>query len=129
MNYQAFTASDKAYADSILDFIDPLKLITYRIYRDSCITRGEHKIKDLRILNRNIRNLIMIDNSITCFFSQLDNGIPIKSFYGESNDVCLVEITNLFNELHSSEDVTTVLRKMYCLSKLEQSYKISHIHK
>jgi CTD small phosphatase-like protein 2 len=39
-NFQVitFTASDKSYADAILDQIDPhMKLIQMRLYRDHCI--------------------------------------------------------------------------------------------
>lgn len=51
-----FTASEKSYADSILDFIDPQKrYFDARLYRDSCIETsiscgGSSYLKDLRII-------------------------------------------------------------------------------
>lgn len=46
-----FTASHKAYADVVLDMIDPHnEIFEMRLYRDSCIrTQDGVYIKDLRI--------------------------------------------------------------------------------
>ncbi len=52
-----FTASHKAYADVVLDYLDPTRqLIQYRMYRDHCIrTPDGIYVKDLRIIaNRNL---------------------------------------------------------------------------
>lgn len=52
-NFQVivFTASHQAYADSILDYIDPKReLFQHRLYRQHCILTSEgHYVKDLRI--------------------------------------------------------------------------------
>lgn len=47
-----FTASDKQYADPIIDFLDPNgELIHFRLYRDHCIEMEDgNYIKDLRII-------------------------------------------------------------------------------
>lgn len=76
-----FTASNSTYADPILDLIDPdRKYITYRLYRQHCIPKGKHKLKDLRIFsNRSLKDLVIIDNSLSCFSQQIDNGILISS--------------------------------------------------
>lgn len=53
-NYQVvvFTASHRAYADVVLDLLDPKReLIAMRLYRDHCIRTEEGiYIKDLRII-------------------------------------------------------------------------------
>ena len=73
-----FTASHACYADVVLDYIDPdNSLIHHRLYRESCImVKGVH-IKDLRILNRDLKDVVIIDNAAYSFGYQLDNGIPI----------------------------------------------------
>ncbi len=44
-------------------------------------------IKDLRIFgNRELKDIIIIDNNATCFAYQIDNGIPIVPFYDDEND-------------------------------------------
>ena len=65
----AFTAADKQYADAILDFIDPdSTLISYRIYRDSCVETSCGFVKDLRVIaNRNLDEIVLVDNSVLSF--------------------------------------------------------------
>ena len=64
-----FTASKKIYADPILNYLDPNnEYISYRLYREQCITIKEKiLIKDLRIINRDLKNLAIVDNSISSF--------------------------------------------------------------
>jgi CTD small phosphatase-like protein 2 len=41
-------------------------------------------VKDLRILkDRDLKDIIVVDNSIISFAFNLDNGVPIKSFSRE----------------------------------------------
>jgi CTD small phosphatase-like protein 2 len=48
---------------------------------------GGLKIKDLRIIkNRNIKDIILVDNLVHSFGLQLDNGIPILDFTNDKND-------------------------------------------
>ena len=42
--------------------------------------------KDLRIINRELKDMILVDNSINCFYNQLENGIPILPFYNNKED-------------------------------------------
>jgi len=65
-----FTASNKEYADTILDYIDPTgTLIQHRFYRESCIkTTDNVYIKDLRIFrNVNLKDIIIVDNAVYSF--------------------------------------------------------------
>lgn len=34
-------------------------------------------IKDLRVINRNLKDLVLVDNAAYSYAFQLDNGIPI----------------------------------------------------
>lgn len=90
----AFTASERSYADSILNLIDPdYDLIQHRLYREHC-TRLNSKIyaKDLRILGRNLSQVILIDNSPFSYIFQLPNAIPILSYYsGEDTELLKLE--------------------------------------
>ena len=86
-----FTASYKEYADAILNYIDPKnELFDYRLYKNNCShNNGNEKImiKDLRIIkNRNLKDVVLVDNSGISFLMQPDNGIPILSFYGKKGD-------------------------------------------
>lgn len=83
-----FTASEKHYADCVLDILDPNNdLIDHRLYRESCISMGNMYIKDLRILqNRRLSSVVLVDNLAQSFAFQLNNGIPIVSWYNDRND-------------------------------------------
>ena len=84
-----FTAGEQDYADTILNFIDEDRtVIKHRLYRQHCV-RPESGVyvKDLSIIaDRNISEMIIVDNSIISFAFNLNNGIPIKAFVGDGND-------------------------------------------
>lgn len=67
----------------VLDEIDPdRQIIKHRLYRENCI-QIHHNIyaKDLRIINRDLKNLILVDNAPYSYIYQLENGIPILPYY------------------------------------------------
>ena len=68
-----FTASHSYYADVVLDFIDPNKeFFAHRLYRQSCIdTPSGIMVKDLRIINREIQNMILVDNQTYSYAFQV----------------------------------------------------------
>ena len=80
-----FTAGEQDYADAILDFIDEDRsIITHRLYRNHCIRSAPRiYVKDLRIIeDRDMKDLIIVDNSIVSFLFNMSNGVPIHSFTG-----------------------------------------------
>ena len=84
-----FTASEQYYCDAVLDYLDPNRdLIDYIFYRESCIqTKHGFYLKDLRIFkNRNIKDVVLIDNSPYSYLTNLENAIPIIPFYFNKND-------------------------------------------
>lgn len=63
-----FTASQKSYADKVIDLIDPKKRIAHRLYRDHCIIINKsYYLKNMRILGRNLKNIIIVDVSFNIF--------------------------------------------------------------
>jgi CTD small phosphatase-like protein 2 len=38
-------------------------------------------VKDLRIINRNLSDMVLVDNAAYSYAFQLENGIPILPFY------------------------------------------------
>ena len=77
-----FTASHQNYADAILDHLDPTgTLIHHRLYRPSCVKTEEGVyIKDLRVVNRDLKDVALVDNAVFSFGFQLDNGVPIAAY-------------------------------------------------
>jgi hypothetical protein len=99
-----YTASHQAYADTILDYLDPERtLFSYRLYRNNCLKLklGEETVyvKDLRIFKGvDLKDIVIVDNSVLSFAFQLENGIPILPFY---NNKCDNEMKILENYLIS----------------------------
>eukprot|EP00826_Nyctotherus_ovalis_P065425 TRINITY_DN9620_c0_g6_i4.p1 TRINITY_DN9620_c0_g6~~TRINITY_DN9620_c0_g6_i4.p1 ORF type:complete len:450 (+),score=61.11 TRINITY_DN9620_c0_g6_i4:263-1612(+) len=101
-----FTASHSSYADCVIDILDPeRKLFAGRLFRSSCIqTENGLFIKDLRVLNRCLSKLVLVDNSVFSFAFQLDNGIPIVPFYDDKTDSVLPKLTEYLLSLREMED-------------------------
>ena len=92
-----YTASYKNYADTIIDYIEKdKKYFSLRLYRENCIyLKPGIYIKDLRIIKeRELKDMIIIDNSLFSFANQLDNGILVTSFFNDLNDNFLLNLIN-----------------------------------
>jgi len=107
-----FTASIKEYADAVLNRLDPEnKFFKFRFYRSECISvNSKIFIKDLRIFkNRNLQNMILVDNSMYSFANQISNGILINSFYHDKDDRELLNLHSyLKNYILKASDVRNV---------------------
>lgn len=118
-----FTSSDKSYANVVLDLIDPDRsLIHHRLFREHCFLYSESfYIKDLRILNRDLKNVIIIDNAPYAFGYQLENGYPIMSFTNNTRDKELAALTDYLEQLANVEDIREVNREKFKLQWLYTS--------
>lgn len=56
-----FTASLKEYASPLIDLLDIDKVVSHRLYRDDCTETPNGYIKDLRKINRNLQDVLLID--------------------------------------------------------------------
>ena len=118
-----FTASHQCYADAVLNFIDPEGcLVDFRLYRDSCIPVSGANIKDLRILGRNLKDVVIVDNLVQSFANQLDNGVPIISWYDDREDKELFKLIKYLNLLAHVEDVREVNCRMFKLERFYDDY-------
>ncbi|VAH77737.1 CTD small phosphatase-like protein 2 isoform X3 [Triticum dicoccoides] len=109
-----FTASQRIYAEQIIDRLDPDgKLISQRIYRESCIFSDGSYTKDLTILGVHLAKVAIIDNTPQVFQLQVDNGIPIKSWFDDPADQELVELLPFLETLVDAEDVRPLISRTF----------------
>lgn len=114
-----FTASHGCYANVALDYLDPEnKYFHHRLFREHCITTEEGLyIKDLRILaNRDLKDVVIVDNAVYSFGYQLENGIPIIPFYFNKKDEELRSLVSYLKNLYYARDVREINRKTFKLS-------------
>uniref|UniRef100_A0A453F398 Mitochondrial import inner membrane translocase subunit TIM50 n=7 Tax=Triticinae TaxID=1648030 RepID=A0A453F398_AEGTS len=74
-----------------------------RIYRESCIFSDGSYTKDLTILGVHLAKVAIIDNTPQVFQLQVDNGIPIKSWFDDPADQELVELLPFLETLVDAE--------------------------
>ena len=120
-----FTAGEQEYADAVLDFIDEERaVIQHRLYRQHCIKREPgFYIKDLRIIkDRDLEDVVLVDNSIISFAFNMDNGIPISPFYrgqkSEKDEELLYMLSYLEEINGCGDDVQERIKESFKLSEI-----------
>ena len=113
------TASHQAYADSVLDFMDPeKKYFKYRLYRNNCslvdIDNVKFYVKDLDIFNEyyDLKDIVIIDNSVLSFAYHLYNGIPIVPYYEGEDDNFLYVVGLYLDHIYKANDLREANKRL-----------------
>ncbi|CAF0799819.1 unnamed protein product [Rotaria sp. Silwood1] len=108
-----FTASLAKYADPVADLLDSQNIFHSRLFRESCTYYNGNYIKDLSRLGRNIRKVIIIDNSPLSYLFHQDNAVPVHSWFDDMHDTELLTLIPIFERLASVDDVIPALQEIH----------------
>ena len=111
-----FSSGNRKYSDLIIDLIEEkYKCIDYRLYQEHCVIIDNDFVKDLSKIGRAIDKIIIVDNIPQNYRLQKENGINIKSFFGDnSNDKILYQLSEiLISIIHDGGDVRNSIKKYW----------------
>ena len=63
------------YADPVTDLLDRWGVFRARLFRDSCVFHRGNYVKDLNKLGRDLKKIIIVDNSPASYIFQPDNAV------------------------------------------------------
>jgi len=120
-----FTAAIEEYACPVIDYLDPHnKIFTGRFYRGSCFQMPNRTYaKDLFHICDDLKRVVLVDNNCNSFALQKSNGIPISSFYDDSNDIALTKLMKFLKYLTNVQDVRPRLQALFNVCEVPRRRK------
>ena len=110
-----FTAGIKDYADNILNLLDINdNIIKYRLYRSHVTSAPFSSYKDLKLLGRDLKKIIIIDNLRENFRLQPDNGLFNKTWTSDVNDTQFKDLLNILKciAVNNVDDVRPIIQRI-----------------
>ena len=107
-NYRVavFTAGLPEYASQVLDKLDKNRVISQRLYRDSCTEVNGRDAKDLSVVaRRDLGSVLLVDDNPFSYSLQPDNGVHIKPFVDDMEDQELMKLADFFDGCYQYEDL------------------------
>ena len=103
-----YTASLNKYADPLLDLLDPHQVIRTRLFRESCVYYEGNYVKDLSLIDRELSQSIIVDNSPASYMFHPENAIDCSSYIDDPNDRELDQIGSFLIGVKDFSDVRSV---------------------
>lgn len=113
-----FTASMPAYAKQVVRFLENGRHKFYLFTRSDCVFEHGMFVKDLSIINRDIKDIIIIDNFPESYSRNPENGLPIESWYSNMRDTELENMKTVLERLNTVHDVRQYIRKFVIKDKI-----------
>lgn len=123
-----FTASLAKYADPVIDSLDKTKVIRHRLFREACFNHRGNFVKDLSQLGRDLRKVIIVDNSPISYMFHPTNAVPITTWFNDPNDAELLDLIPFLEDLRFVDNVMTVLDSSAANEEEEDEEEVGHVH-
>ncbi|KAJ7647393.1 NIF-domain-containing protein [Roridomyces roridus] len=104
-----FTASLSKYADPVLDKLDIHQVVAHRLFREHCFNHKGNYVKDLSQLGREIKDVLILDNSPASFLFHPSSSAPVSSWFNDPHDVELTDMIPFLTDLATVDDVRGIL--------------------
>jgi Dullard-like phosphatase family protein len=119
-----YTSAEQAYANAALDFIEQeQRYFSHRLYQTQCLRRGDkYLFKNLELLcsNRNMNDIIIVDNLVRNYSLSVRNGIPISDYKGDDNDHQLVHLAIYLRKLATETSIPEAINRDFAAFLLKR---------
>ncbi|KAM1347371.1 hypothetical protein PS2_036310 [Malus domestica] len=108
-----FTAGLREYATLVLDRLDRKRVISHRLFRDTCTEVNGRFVKDLAIQGRDLSRLVIVDDNPNAYSFQPENAIPILPFVDDVADRELRRVLEFFEDedARCCDDIRDAVRR------------------
>uniref|UniRef100_A0A914WCL9 CTD nuclear envelope phosphatase 1 homolog n=2 Tax=Plectus sambesii TaxID=2011161 RepID=A0A914WCL9_9BILA len=107
-----FTASMEIYGTSVADKLDRGRgMLSRRYFRQHCTMDYGGYTKDLSAIQPDLSSIFILDNSPGAYRKFPENAIPIRSWFSDPADTCLLNLLPFLDALRFASDVRSVLSR------------------
>uniref|UniRef100_A0A1I7RWE0 CTD nuclear envelope phosphatase 1 homolog n=1 Tax=Bursaphelenchus xylophilus TaxID=6326 RepID=A0A1I7RWE0_BURXY len=107
-----FTASMEVYGTSVADKLDRGRgWLNRRYFRQHCTVDYSGYTKDLLAIHNDLASVFILDNSPAAYRNYPHNAIPIKSWFSDPTDTCLLNLLPFLDALRFTSDVRSILSR------------------
>lgn len=108
-----FTAALREYASLVLDRVDRNRLVSHRLYRDSCKQEDGKLVKDLSLAGRDLKRVVIVDDNPNSFANQPENAILIRPFVDDIFDRELWKLRMFFDGVDCCDDMRDAVKQFF----------------
>lgn len=121
-----FGSNSQMFSEKTVGKLDPFHAyISYALFREACRYKDGKLIKDLSLLNRDLKKTILVDTDPECWALQPDNAIPMKPWDGKPDDKLVQLIPFLeFLATQNVKDVRPVINSFEDKYNMIEEFKV-----
>lgn len=105
-----FTASVSTYAIPLINKLDVDNYQFQMLFRQHWDIKSGTFVKDLSKLGRDLKDVIILDNTPNCYRLQKSNALPIISWFDDPQDQELKKLIPLLDKLSKVQDVRPYIK-------------------